>query len=113
MTCLFCDIVSKKIPVNVVYESHDVLAFYDIAPQAPQHVLIIPKLHINDILAFQTKDVTLWNNLLAAIHEVCQRIDPHHSGFRVVTNTGLNGGQTVNHLHFHILSGRQLSWPPG
>jgi histidine triad (HIT) family protein len=113
MACLFCDIVNKKIPVKVVYESSDVLAFYDIAPQAPHHILVIPKQHINDILAFQAKDVTLWANLLTAIHGVCHNIDPHHNGFRVVTNSGLHGGQTVNHLHFHVLSGRQLSWPPG
>lgn len=113
MSCIFCDIVAKKIPAKIVYESDDVLAFEDISPQAPIHILIIPKKHISNILEIESNDGKLLGNLLEAIRELVSKYNLNERGFRVVTNTGDEGGQTVHHLHFHLLGGRPLSWPPG
>jgi histidine triad (HIT) family protein len=113
MSCIFCDIVNKKIPANIVFESDDVLAFEDISPQAPTHILVIPKKHIANILEIESNDVKLLGNLLEAVRELASKFGIKDRGFRVVTNTGDEGGQTVHHLHFHLLGGRPLSWPPG
>ena len=112
MTCLFCNIVNKKIPATIVYESDTVIAFNDISPQAPTHILVIPKQHINNILGFTSNNATLLADLFSAIQSIAKN-NSLDNGFRVVTNTGVNGGQTVNHIHFHILGGRILNWPPG
>lgn len=113
MTCIFCEIVNKNIPSNIVYETDDVLAFEDISPQAPVHILIIPKKHIANVLEIESNDGKLLENLLEAIRVLVAKFDLNERGFRVVTNTGDEGGQTVHHLHFHLLGGRPLSWPPG
>lgn len=113
MTCIFCEIVKKNIPANIVYESDDILAFEDISPQAPTHILIIPKKHVANILEIESNDGKLLENLLEAIRELVSKLNLKDRGFRVVTNTGDEGGQTVHHLHFHLLGGRPLSWPPG
>ena len=112
MACLFCDIVNKKIPADIVYESATVLAFKDISPQAPIHVLIIPKQHIDNVLGFTPNDGKLLSELMLAIKNIAKK-QALKNGFRIVTNTGQEGGQEVNHLHFHLLGGRKLSWPPG
>jgi histidine triad (HIT) family protein len=110
--CLFCRIVKGSLPCDFIYEDDCVLAFNDIMPQAPVHVLIIPKQHINSLT-----DVSDDIDILAHIHKVVQilikqlKVDP--SGFRLVVNTGIDGGQTVPHLHFHLLAGRKMQWPPG
>ena len=112
MACLFCEIVNKKIPADIVYESETVLAFKDISPQAPIHVLIIPKQHIDNVLGFTPNDGKLLSDLMLAIKNTAKK-QALENGFRIITNTGQESGQEVNHLHFHLLGGRKLSWPPG
>lgn len=110
--CLFCRIVNGDIPSSKVYEDDTVYAFNDIAPAAPVHVLIIPKEHITS-----AADITAENSgVIAHIFEVAAKIAQEKGlsdGFRVVTNCGDSAGQTVKHLHFHLLSGRDFTWPPG
>jgi histidine triad (HIT) family protein len=110
--CLFCKIASGMIPVKRVYENEAVLAFPDINPQAPLHLLIIPKRHITSIAHISATDAELLSELLLAANKVAQQ-QQLESGFRVVINTGPDGGQTVEHLHLHLLGGRQMHWPPG
>ena len=111
--CVFCKIVKGEIPASPVFESDLVMAFSDIAPQAPVHVLVVPKLHVSSINDFPTDRPELAIGLFQAIQEVAAQLGIAQSGYRVVTNTGHDGGQTVDHLHFHILGGRSLHWPPG
>ena len=112
--CVFCKIAQKEIPSDTVYEDDDVIAFRDLEPQAPVHVLVIPKRHFADLLAFTTAERALAGHILAeVIPQVATELGLAERGFRVVTNTGQDGGQTVPHLHFHILGGRSLTWPPG
>ncbi len=113
MDCLFCRIVKGEIPSETVYDSPDVLVFKDIFPKAPVHLLVIPKKHIQSILELSTSDSALHSALFEAIQQVVNTFQLKESGFRVVTNTASDGGQTVGHLHFHILGGRPLQWPPG
>ena len=101
--CIFCKIAQGEIPSTKVYEDDQVLAFRDLDPQAPEHILVIPKKHIASILALGAEDKDLTGHLLTEVI----------NGFRLVTNTGSDGGQTVEHLHFHLLGGRPLTWPPG
>jgi histidine triad (HIT) family protein len=112
MNCLFCDIATKKIPAEIVYESELILAFKDIAPKAPSHLLIIPKKHMDNVLDFTPNDGTLLTALMMAIKCIAEK-ESLSAGFRIVTNTGKDGGQTVKHIHFHLLGGRPLKWPPG
>lgn len=111
--CLFCRLVAREIPSTPVYEDEEILAFKDINPQAPVHMLVIPKKHIPSLSHAGPDDL----GLLGKIHGVIQKLAAEHgvatSGFRVVVNTGDDGGQTVGHLHFHLLGGRHLKWPPG
>ena len=110
MNCIFCKIVSGEIPSKVVYEDDNVLAFNDIEPQAPIHIVVIPKKHFANIL--ELNDSNILNAIFDSIRKIVdeQKIE---KGFRIVCNTGTDGGQTVDHLHFHILAGRNLQWPPG
>ncbi len=112
MDCLFCGIAKGEIPSTKIFEDDRVLAFRDIDPKAPFHVVIIPKAHI-----VSAAEITLENSAIVAhIYEVIAEIARRESldrGFRVVTNCGEEGGQTVGHLHFHLLAGRSLGWPPG
>ena len=111
-SCLFCKIVDGALPATRLYENEHVIAFADIAPQAPFHALIVPKQHRDSILACQRKDDdAIWTAILEAIHHLSQPYS--HSGFRTVINTGPDGGQTVGHLHVHLLAGRSCQWPPG
>lgn len=109
-TCLFCKIVRKEIPAKLVFEDEHTLAFHDIAAKAPVHVLVIPKAHAPNILEVP---VALGGALLSSIQRAARECDVADSGFRVVANTGQDGGQSVGHLHFHVLGGRPLGWPPG
>ena len=109
--CLFCKIGSGEIPSKKIYEDDQCMAFYDIAPAAPVHALVIPKQHIFSILA--ADDEGLLGHLLAVARNVAKENGLAEDGFRLVINTGENGGQTVKHLHIHILGGRSLAWPPG
>lgn len=111
---IFTKIINKEIPAAIVYESDTVLAFKDINPKAPVHILIIPKLDIDKIQNFDTKNHC---GLLAQLFEVAQKIavdfNLDKAGYRLVINNGENGGQEVNHLHIHLLGGRKMTWPPG
>jgi histidine triad (HIT) family protein len=111
--CLFCRIIQKQIPAEILYEDDDVLAIHDITPQAPFHVLIMPKPHIESILEV----APFQQHLIGKIHQIagCLAVESGmtDNGFRIVTNCGPDGGQSVNHLHFHVLGGRAMHWPPG
>jgi histidine triad (HIT) family protein len=109
--CLFCRIVRKEIPAQIVAETPECLAFRDISPQAPVHVLVIPKVHV-DSLAGVTDPLMVGRVALLA-SEVARGLGVESSGYRLVFNTGRDGGQTVHHLHAHLLAGRALDWPPG
>ena len=110
--CLFCKIVSKDVPAQVVLDRDDVLAFRDVNPQAPTHVLVIPKEHIPSLEALWERHGALLTSLVAAVNEVA-REDGVAGGFRLVTNIGRAAGQSVDHLHLHVLGGRTMTWPPG
>lgn len=110
--CLFCRIVRGEIPAKVVLDDTDILAFEDINPQAPTHVLVIPRRHIPSLAGSGPKDTALLGRLLAAAREIAAERGLA-DGFRVVTNNGALAGQTVHHLHFHLLGGREFQWPPG
>ena len=112
MDCIFCKIVNGEIPANKVYEDETVLAFYDLEPQAPTHILVIPKEHISS-----AADITEENSkVIAHIFEVIAKLSKEFkmdNGFRVTNNCGDSAGQTVKHIHFHLLAGRDFTWPPG
>ena len=112
MDCLFCKIVSGEIPSKKMFENDDVLAFYDIDPQAPFHVIVIPKAHISGANKINSENSIVVAKVFEAITIIAKE-NNLENGFRVVNNCGEDGGQTVNHLHFHLLARRNLSWPPG
>lgn len=111
--CLFCKIVAGEIPSDSVFEDDDFLAFRDIRPQAPTHVLLIPKKHIPSAQDVTMEDANLIGRLQAVIPLIAEKENLVEKGYRVVTNIGFYGQQTVPHLHYHIIGGRQLGWPPG
>lgn len=110
---IFSKIIRKEIPAKIVFESETVLAFRDISPQAPTHILIIPKKPIVDIGKATAEDKELLGELLLASAEIAKKEGLDAGGYRVVINTGTDGGQSVFHLHLHLLGGRPLAWPPG
>jgi histidine triad (HIT) family protein len=109
--CVFCKIASRQILTERIYEDEEFLAFPDINPQAPVHILLIPKAHFPTLL--DMKDARMLGHALLAVQETARRAGIAEEGFRTVINCGENGGQTVHHLHFHILGGRFMTWPPG
>ena len=112
--CIFCKIANKEINSNVVFEDDMVIAIRDLDPKAPEHVLIIPKKHIASVNEFQDSDKELAAHILVdVVQKVASKLNIDKSGYRVVINTGDDGGQTVHHLHVHILGGRSMTWPPG
>jgi histidine triad (HIT) family protein len=111
--CLFCAIVAGEIPATLVGETDQVLAFRDINPQAPTHVLVIPKAHYPDLAALAAADSGLLGALVAEARRVAAAEGISDTGYRVVFNTGEQAGQTVPHVHAHLLGGRSLGWPPG
>lgn len=111
--CLFCKIARKEIPAQIVFDDGDVLAFKDIHPQSPVHVLIIPKKHAANVLDLSTEDVSLLGKIQRAAAALAAQFSVRESGFRLVVNTGADAGQSVAHLHVHFLAGRALGWPPG
>ena len=113
MDCLFCRMVAGEIPTTVVLDEEDVFAFEDINPQAPVHVLLIPKRHIASVGAMQAEDSEVMAKLLLAARKIAEAKGVAESGFRCVLNTNDDAGQTVHHLHLHLLGGRQMDWPPG
>ena len=110
--CLFCRIVADEIPADRVFEDDAVIAFRDIAPRAPTHVLVIPRRHVPDAHALAEADDALLGQLFAAVRHVADDAGLER-GYRVVTNVGPESGQTVFHLHLHVLGGRPMAWPPG
>jgi len=110
--CLFCKIAAKEIPAGIVYEDQDVVAFRDLNPQAPTHVLVIPKRHIGSLDDAEPADGALLGAMMLAVKKVASAAGLT-GGHRVVTNNGPDGGQSVAHLHFHVLGGRPMAWPPG
>lgn len=110
---LFEKIVAREIPARIVAESEEWIAFHDIAPQAPVHVLIVPKRVISRVGEASEADGALLGELLLASQEVARRLGVWESGYRLVINHGRDGGETVPHLHVHLLGGRPLGWPPG
>ncbi|MCB1157136.1 MAG: histidine triad nucleotide-binding protein [Leptospiraceae bacterium] len=110
---IFSKIIRKEIPAKIVYEDEDILAFEDINPVAPTHVLFIPKKVISSLDALTEENVGLIGKLLLTISRFASEKGLEKEGYRVVTNTGKNAGQTVFHIHFHLLAGRQMNWPPG
>ena len=110
---IFSKIIRREIPATIVYETDNVLAFRDITPQAPTHILIIPKKPLPDITSATEEDKALLGELLLAGAEIAKKEGLAENGYRLVINTGQDGGQTVFHLHMHLLGGRHLKWPPG
>ena len=109
--CLFCKIAAGEIPSNKVYEDDKVFAFYDISPQAPVHFLVIPKAHIASCGEITAENADVVGHIFEVISKVTKEMNI--TDFRVVSNCGEQAGQTVKHLHFHVLSGRDMTWPPG
>ena len=112
MDCLFCKIINGDIPCSKVYEDDKVLAFNDIDPQAPVHFLVIPKKHIKSVAEIDANNSDIVAHIFEVISKLAKELDLAN-GYRVVTNCGEDGGQSVGHLHFHILGKRSLKWPPG
>lgn len=113
MSCLFCKIVKKEIPAKTVYEDDEVLAFEDLNPQAPVHILIIPKKHIATSLDIQDEDNALIGRLFQAANRLAREKGVAEKGFRTVMNCNRGAGQSVFHIHLHLIAGRVLNWPPG
>ncbi len=111
--CLFCQIASGKIASDIVYEDNDVVAFTDVSPGAPTHLLIVPRVHLASLNDTDTKDIELLGKMMRAAITLAKEHDLAEGGYRLVINTGKDAGQTVGHIHLHLLGGRSLSWPPG
>ncbi|MCB0337748.1 MAG: histidine triad nucleotide-binding protein [Bdellovibrionales bacterium] len=110
---IFSKIISREIPADIVYETENVLAFRDIAPQAPHHILIIPKKFIRDISQVQEDDAHVVGEMVLVANKLAADLGVVEQGYRLVINTNDDGGQTVFHLHMHLLAGRAFAWPPG
>lgn len=113
MDCLFCKIIAGEIPSTKVYEDDMMLAFRDIEPQAPEHIVIVPKSHIESANNITEENVKYISHIWSKIPEIAKSLNIAEDGYRVVNNCGKNGGQTVNHLHFHLMGGREFGWPAG
>jgi len=111
--CIFCGIASKKIPARIAAEQEDLVAFHDTNPQAPTHLLIVPKRHVASLNDLSTGDAELAGRILLFGVELARSLNLEKAGYRLVLNTGPDAGQTVPHLHLHLLGGRALAWPPG
>lgn len=111
--CLFCKIASKQIPSKLVFEEDELIAFHDITPVAPTHILVIPKQHIESLNDATPGHEALLGKLLLAAQRAAAAAGLVEGGFRVVINTGKNAGQSVFHVHLHVLGGRAMAWPPG
>lgn len=113
MDCLFCKIVAGEIPSTKVWEDDKVLAFRDIDPQAPEHIIIIPKEHITSANEITEENSAVVAKIFETAAKIAKELRFAESGYRIVNNCGEDGGQTVGHIHFHLLAGRNLGWPPG
>lgn len=106
--CIFCKIIKKEIPSTIVYEDEDILAFRDIHPVAPVHILVIPKKHISSIMEIELEDQNVIGKIYTIIKQIAKQEEIAEKGFRVIVNCGENGGQEVPHLHFHLIGGKKL-----
>lgn len=113
MSTIFTQIINREIPADIVYEDEVCLAFRDINPQAPVHVLLIPKKEIVSMATVEAEDQAILGHLMAKASEIASMLELSESGYRLVVNTNEDAGQSVFHLHIHILGGRRLTWPPG
>lgn len=111
--CLFCRLAAGEVPARVLLADEEVLVFHDLAPQAPTHLLVIPRRHIASLDAARADDVTLLGRLLLTAAEAARRVGLVGEGYRVVNNCGAGAGQSVFHVHLHVLGGRPFGWPPG
>ncbi len=111
MDCIFCKIAEKKLPSDIVYEDDKVLVFKDLEPKAPIHVLVIPKIHISSVMDLNENNIGILSHIFKVIKKLQTELNLQE-GFRIINNCGKFGGQTVNHLHFHVLGGRPLEWNP-
>ncbi len=111
--CIFCAIVEKALPAKIILENETVLAFQDIHPAAPHHILVIPKIHIASISELNESTASIMGGIALMAKALAEKFNLTDGGYRVVLNTGRGAGQTVFHLHAHVLSGRDFSWPPG
>lgn len=112
MGCVFCEIVKNNLKSEKIYEDEEILAFKDVEPQAPVHFLVIPKKHIKSLNDLKGQDFEIMGRIFKVIQKVVKDLKIEN-GFRVINNCGKDGGQTVEHIHFHVLAKRKLSWPPG
>lgn len=113
MDCIFCKIVDGTIPSQKVYEDEKVVGFKDISPVAPVHIIIIPKQHIESVMEVDENNADIINHIVLVAKKIAKEFGISEKGFRIVNNCGKEGGQTVPHLHFHLLGGRDMQWPPG
>ena len=113
MACLFCEIVAGRIPSRVAYRDDTVLAFHDIKPEAPVHVLLVPKKHLASLLDLEPEDDALVGSLVRRARDLAKELGLGERGFRLVFNAGADAGYSVFHIHLHLLGGRRLAWPPG
>lgn len=111
--CIFCKIIKGEIPSKKIYEDDKVIAFHDISPAAPVHVLVIPKEHIESANHITEENSQVIAHIFQVINKIVEELNIAEDGYRIVNNCGNDGGQTVGHLHFHVLGGRKLQWPPG
>ena len=111
--CIFCQIINKELPSTVVYEDEMSIAFKDINPQSPEHILVVPKKHIRSLVEINENDRNLMGHLLYVSKNIASDLGISEKGFRIVLNSGLESGQSVWHIHFHVMGGRKMSWPPG
>lgn len=113
MDCIFCKIANGEIPSKKIYEDEKVIAFHDISPEAPIHFLVIPKEHIQSANEINEENVNIISHIFLVINKLVRELNIDKTGYRVVNNCGKDGGQSVNHIHFHVLGQRELKWPPG
>lgn len=113
MDCVFCKIINKEIPAKIVYEDENLIAINDANPQAPIHLLLIPKQHLKSIMEINGENAQILEQIIKLAQKLAEEFGIDEKGFRLVVNTGNDGGQTVPHLHFHLLGGRFMKWPPG
>lgn len=113
MDCIFCKIANKEIPARIAFESERVIAFHDMFPQAPTHVLVIPKTHFSTLNDVPAEQAPVLGELVSAATTIAKELGLAEAGYRVVMNCNADGGQSVYHIHLHLLGGRHMAWPPG
>ena len=113
MDCIFCQIAHKKIATSLLYDDEQIVAFHDLKPMAPTHLLIIPKKHLHSLNETQSCDQALLGHMMLSAQSLAKELGHDHDGYRLVMNTGAAGGQTVFHIHLHLLAGKTMHWPPG